>query len=112
VRFSQFCSNDGTNQEYSRSLTCLLGHGLFEPEKGDTQKFSQRNAHYAATVGSHLSAKIHRLESSVGELDHHQNHPVDFLAEHIDFVGEASDRVGHVVDKVNECINVQDIQTE
>ena len=74
--------------------------------------FGQWSAYYAATIGSHLLAKVHHLESSLGAVNCHQNHLVDCLSKRINFVGEVSDRVDCVVDKLNGCINAQDIQIE
>ena len=70
----------------------------------------QRQAKYAAAVGTQLLAKIHVLHDKVVHLDQHQDHPIDHLDERIDFVGEATDRVGKVVDKLNNRIDAQDIQ--
>jgi hypothetical protein len=57
-----------------------------------------------------LLAKIHCLESQLGDVGCQQNHPVDCLSEHINFIGEAGDHVGLVVDELNNRINLQDIQ--
>jgi uncharacterized coiled-coil protein SlyX len=70
----------------------------------------QRQAKYAAAVGTQLLAKIHVLHDKVVRLDQHQDHPIDCLNERIDFVGEATDRVGKVFDELNNCIDAQDVQ--
>jgi hypothetical protein len=51
--------------------------------------WGQRNSKYAAIVGTQLLAKIHCLESQLGDVGRCQNHPVDKLAECIDFIGDA-----------------------
>ena len=72
----------------------------------------QRQAKYAATVGTQLLAKIHVLNEKMIHLDQHQDHPIDHLDKRVDFVGEATDRVGRVVDELNHCIDVQDVQID
>lgn len=52
------------------------------------------------------------MESQVGDVDHHQNNPVDCLEEHVNFIRDAADCVGCVVDKLNSCIDVQEVQIE
>ena len=54
----------------------------------------QRQAKYAATVGTQLLAKIHMLHEKMIRLDQCQDHPIDCLDEHIDFVRNATDHVG------------------
>jgi hypothetical protein len=88
----------------------LLEQGLFKPELGEGQMAGQRNAKYAAAVGTQLLAKIHILDSKVECVSRQQNHPIDHLDEHIDFVREASDCVGKVVDELNNRIDMQDVQ--
>jgi archaellum component FlaC len=85
---------------------------LFEPEKGEGQMWGQRNLKFATAMGIQLLAKIHCLESQLGDIGHCQNHPVDMLGEHIDFISEASDCVGRVVDKLNGHIDAQEVQIE
>ena len=70
----------------------------------------QRQAKYAATVGTQLLAKVRVLHEKMIHLDQCQDHPIDCLDERVDFVGEATDRVGRVVDELNHCIDVQDVQ--
>ena len=53
---------------------------------------SQRQAKYAAAVGTQLLSKIHVLHEKVIRLDQRQDHPIDCLDEHINFVGDAADR--------------------
>ena len=72
----------------------------------------QRNAKYAATVGTQLLAKVHVLCEKVNQLDHRQDHPIDHLDEHINFVGEATDHIGKVVDELDNCIDAQDVQID
>jgi hypothetical protein len=93
-------------------LTRLLEHGLFEPEQGEGQKWGQRNSKFTAAVRIQLLAKIHVMESKLGDVDHQQNQPVDWLEEHVDFIGDTSDCVGQVVDKLDSCIDAQDIQID
>ena len=50
-------------------LSYLLERGLFEPERGVSQMASQRNAKYAAAVGTQLLAKVHVLADKVNRLD-------------------------------------------
>jgi hypothetical protein len=57
-----------------------------------------------------LLAKIHCLESQLGNISRQQNHPIDKLSKRIDFIGDTSDWVGGVVDKLNSCIDVQEVQ--
>jgi uncharacterized coiled-coil protein SlyX len=71
---------------------------------------SQRQAKYAAAVGTQQLAKIHVLHDKVVRLDQRQDHPIDRLDECINFVGEVTDHVGKVVDELNNCIDVQDVQ--
>ena len=72
----------------------------------------QRQAKYAAAVGTQLLAKIHVLHDKMVRLDQCQDHPIDRLDERIDFVGEVNDRVGKVVDELNSCIDAQEVQIE
>ena len=58
----------------------------------------QRQAKYAAAVGTQLLAMIHMLHKKMIRLDQRQDHPIDRLDKHVDFIGEATDRVGRVVD--------------
>jgi uncharacterized coiled-coil protein SlyX len=81
---------------------------LFEPEQGEGQMWGQRNSKYA--IGTQLLTKIHCLESQLGDVGRHQNHPVDKLAECINFIGDASDCVGGVVDELNSHIDAQEVQ--
>jgi hypothetical protein len=87
-----------------------LEHGLFKPEQGEGQMWGQRNSKYATAVGPQLLAKIHCLESQLGDVSCQQNHPANCLNEHINFIEDVVDRVGLVVDELNDCINLQDIQ--
>jgi methyl-accepting chemotaxis protein len=86
--------------------------GLFEPKLGEGQKWGQRNLKFTAAIGIQLLAKIHCLESQLGDVGCRQNHPVDRLEECIDFIGEASNHVGGVVDKLNSRIDAQEVQIE
>jgi hypothetical protein len=70
----------------------------------------QRNSKFAAAMGMQLLAKIHCLESQLGNISRQQNHPIDKLSERIDFIGNASDRVGGVVDELNSHIDAQEVQ--
>ena len=72
----------------------------------------QRQAKYAAAVGTQLLAKIHVLHKKMIYLDQRQDHLIDHLDEHVNFVGEATDHVGRVVDELNSCIDAQDVQIE
>ena len=72
----------------------------------------QRQAKYAATVGTQLLAKIHVLHKKMIHLDQLQDHPINHLDECVDFVGEATDRVGRVVDELNHHIDTQDVQID
>ena len=99
-------------KESSSPLSRLLEQGLFEPERGEGQMAGQRQAKYAASVGTQLLAKIHVLHEKMIRLDQRQDHPIDRLDECVDFVGEATDRVGRVVDELNHRIDAQDIQIE
>ena len=72
----------------------------------------QRQAKYAATVGTQLLAKINVLHNKVVRLDQRQDHPIDCLDECINFVGEVTDHVGKVIDELNSCIDTQDVQIE
>ena len=72
----------------------------------------QRQAKYAATVGTQLLAKIHVLHEKMICLDQHQDHPINRLDKPADFVGEATDHVGRVVDELNRCIDMQDVQID
>jgi hypothetical protein len=63
-----------------------MEHVLFEPEKGEGQMWGQRNLKFTAAIGIQLLAKIHCLESQLGDIGCQQNHLVDCLEEHIDFV--------------------------
>jgi methyl-accepting chemotaxis protein len=101
---------DELTKRFSSPLTCLLERGLYKPEKGENQMSGQRNGKYAAAVGMQLLAKIHCLESQLGNISRQQNHPIDKLSERIDFIGNASDRVGGVVDELNSHINAQEVQ--
>jgi hypothetical protein len=102
-----------TNVSYElRLLNHLLEQGLFEPKKGESQMWGQRSSCYAATVRSHLLAKIHHPESSLGDVDCSQSHPIDCLEEHMDFVGGTSNCIGRVVDELNNCIDAQDVQID
>jgi hypothetical protein len=73
---------------------------LFGSEKGESQMWGQRSLCYAATVRSHLLAKIHQVQSSIVEMDCKQNHPLDCLDECVDFMGEASDKLGRFINVV------------
>jgi hypothetical protein len=97
-------------RRFSSPLTQFMECGLFEPEKGEGQMWGQRNLKFAAVLGMQLLAKIHCLESHLGNIGQQQNHPVDKLAERINFIGDASDRVGGVVDELNSRINTQEVQ--
>ena len=72
----------------------------------------QRQAKYAAAVGTQLLAKIHMLHERMICLDQRQDHLIDRLDEHVNFVGEATDHVGRVVDELNSRIDAQDVQIE
>jgi DNA repair ATPase RecN len=72
--------------------------------------WGQRNSQYDAAVGTQLLARIHKVETMVGNIDHQQNHPVNCLEECIDFIGDVSDYVGRVIDELNGCIDMQEIQ--
>jgi uncharacterized coiled-coil DUF342 family protein len=74
--------------------------------------WGQRNSKYAATMGVQLLAKIHKLQSSIEDVDCKQNHPLDCLDEHVDFMGEASDKLVRFIDELNHHIDIQDIQIE
>jgi RNase adaptor protein for sRNA GlmZ degradation len=63
-------------------------------------------------VGTHLLAKVHKLQSSVEEVGRLQNHPLDHLDKHIDFMREASNKLGRFINKLNSCIDAQDIQID
>jgi hypothetical protein len=89
-----------------------MEQGLFEPEQGEGQMWGQRNSKFAAAMGIQLLAKIHCLESQLGDVSCCQNHPVDMLGECIDFISEASDHVGRVVDELNGRIDAQEVQIE
>ena len=89
-----------------------MEQALFEPEQGEGQMAGQRQAKYAAAVGTQLLAKIHMLNKKMIRLDQRQDHPIDCLDEHIDFVGEAADHIGRVVDELNSRIDAQDVQIE
>jgi hypothetical protein len=71
--------------------------------------WGQRNSKFAATMGMQLLAKIHCLESQLGNVNRRQNHPVDKLSKWINFIGDASDRVGGV-DELNSHIDAQEVQ--
>jgi septation ring formation regulator EzrA len=86
--------------------------GLFKPEQGESQMWGQRNSKFAAAMGIQLLARIHHLESQLGDVGHQQNHPVDRLEEHINFIGNTSDHIGSIVDKLNSRIDAQEVQIE
>jgi hypothetical protein len=92
-----------------RPLSHSSEQGLFKPEKGEGQMWGQRNSKFATVVGIQLLAKIHCLESQLGDIGRRQNHPVNRLEEHIDFMGDASDCVGCVVNKLNSRIDAQEV---
>jgi hypothetical protein len=94
----------------SSPLNHLLECGLFEPEQGEGQMWSQRNSKYAAAVGTQLLAKIHVLDNKIECVNCQQNHPLDHLEEHVNFISDASDCVGRVVDKLNSHIDAQEVQ--
>ena len=106
---SLFLDNELTKR-FTSPLSKLLERGLFKLESGEGQMAGQRDAKYAAAVGTQLLAKIHILDNKVGHISHQQNHPINRLDESIDFIGEASDHVGKVVDKLNNHIDPQDVQ--
>ena len=81
-------------KESSSPLSRLLERGLFEPERGEGQIAGQRQAKYAAAVGTQLLAKVHMLHKKIIRLDQCQDHPIDHLDECINFVGNATDRIG------------------
>ena len=99
-------------KESPSPLSRLLERGLFEPDHEEGQMAGQRQAKYAATVGTQLLSKIHVLHEKITHLDRRQDHPVDRLEECIDFVRDASDHVGRVVDELNSRIDAQDVQIE